>query len=138
LEEHRPLVAAVLLGPGHGEPAALGERAEEGAGVRARAIAGIHAVDGEALGRMLGEETLDVGGERPLFGGAREVQGGFGRKPIWARGGRSSQPARWRRSAPSRFPGGAGRTPATRVSAPFAGGARARRRGARSVPVAAS
>src|SRR5262249_21712924 len=75
LEEHRALLAAVYLRPRHGQPPALGQRAQERARVRARAVARVHPIDGEALGRVLGEEASDLGREGLLLGGEREVHG---------------------------------------------------------------
>ena len=82
LEEHRPLLPAVRLRPRHAQPALLGQCAEEGARVGARAVARVHPVDGEAVGWMRGEEAPDLGGEGLLVGGVREVHERRGLYPV--------------------------------------------------------
>jgi len=56
LHEHRLFAAAVRLRPAHAEPALRAERSQERSRVRPRAVAGVHAVDREGLGRVRAQE----------------------------------------------------------------------------------
>jgi hypothetical protein len=79
LVDHRALLAAVRARPAHGQPPARAERPHEGARVRAGAIARVHAVVGETLGRMRAEECAQLLGECPLLGAPAEVHRGVSR-----------------------------------------------------------
>ena len=68
-----PLLAAQRARPVQGEPAPLAERTHEGVRVRAGAVAGVGAVLGEALGRVLLEERTHLGGKRALLGAPSEI-----------------------------------------------------------------
>src|SRR5574338_1102420 len=71
------LLAAVLLRPGHAEPAARGELLHERAPLRRVDDLGhVLAADVGHVGRrVLVEERLDLGGEGALLGGELEVHG---------------------------------------------------------------
>src|SRR5215813_207211 len=80
LEEHEGIHERAFLPsegarPRHGQPAALGQRAQEGAGVSARAVPCIHAVHGEALGRVRAQESANLFGEGLLVRAELEVHG---------------------------------------------------------------
>src|SRR5262249_33186231 len=80
LEEHervheRALSPTEAAWPRHGQPAALGQRAQEGAGVSPRAVPRVHAVHGEAFGRVRAQESANLFGEGLLVRAELEVHG---------------------------------------------------------------
>ena len=82
LPEVRPLLPAVLLGPGHDEPALVGELAVElpleVVGVSAAVLVVADVADAPVGGQRLPQEVADLGAERLFFFGEGEVHDGRG------------------------------------------------------------
>ena len=66
LVRERALLAAEGAGPRQGQPALVGQGAQERSRVRARAVARVHAIDRECLGRVRAQKTAYFFGECPL------------------------------------------------------------------------
>src|SRR5207245_6681073 len=81
-----PLPAAEGARPRQGQPALVGQGPQERARMGARAVARVHAVDRERLGRVRAQETAYFFGECPLVRTELEVHEGGGRVTPSVRG----------------------------------------------------